>query len=82
MESLPLITVSESYLLHSGRKRKSERLGGLAGLTQEAEPGHQLVWPSGPLRPTAQQEATPHCEVPVETLYYAKQVSQVRPATF
>ena len=57
--------------------------GGLEGAhTGEAEPGHQLVWPSGPLHPVAQQETTPHCEVTVETLYYAKQVNKVRAGYF
>ena len=41
MESLQLIIVSESSPLHSGRKRKSERLEALQGAhTGEAEPGH------------------------------------------
>lgn len=70
MESLQLIIVSESSPLHSGRKRKSDRLGALRGLTQERRSQDaSSVWPSSPLHPVAQPETTPHCRVRMKMLY-------------
>ena len=64
MESLQLIIVSESSPLHSGRKRKSERLEALRGLTQERRSQDtRAVRPSSPLHPKAQRETTSHCKV-------------------